>query len=294
MKIAVLFVIFVFAPPIFAEVQPEDIKYFLWNSKTSNEEVSINNYGTNLIRNVPWKILVHGWMDNIEAFWYLDAINVFVDELNANVVIIDWSEHSRQIYSTSMARVPIIGDYIAQFILGLVNLEGVDLNQVHLLGHSLGGQLTGFTGKAVQSRTGKKVDRITGLDPAGPGFATASRENRLDSNDANKVDVIHTDSGVLGLGISISVGHVNFWPNGGSAIQPGCSEFLCSHSRSAWFYIEGVKSKGFVSTRCSSFLNYRLGLCRNNEQNLLGEFTDHTLTGDFYLITNAEAPFARG
>ena len=62
---------------------------------------------------------------------------------------------------------------------------------------------------------------MTGLDPALPLFSvnTARAESRLDSTDANFVDVYHTNGGWKGrLG---ALGHVDFYINSG-ANQPGC------------------------------------------------------------------------
>lgn len=64
-----------------------------------------------------------------------------------------------------------------------------------------------------------KLPRITGLDPAMPGFITADNENKLDASDAKFVDVIHTNALVQGQ-IQES-GHVDFYVNGGT-LQPGC------------------------------------------------------------------------
>lgn len=44
----------------------------------------------------------------------------------------------------------------------------------------------------------------------------------LDKSDANFVDVIHTAGGAAGY--FGTVGHVDFYPNGGTPIQPGCLE----------------------------------------------------------------------
>lgn len=67
---------------------------------------------------------------------------------------------------------------------------------------------------------------ISALDPAGPLFHES--EVRLREDDAEFVDVIHTNSGPASsgkLGIDRNVGHIDFYPNGGSK-QPACS-FWC-------------------------------------------------------------------
>lgn len=60
---------------------------------------------------------------------------------------------------------------------------------------------------------------LTGLDPAMPMFAGRDRDNRLDSEDAKFVDVIHTSAFVQGQ--YARSGHVDFYMNGGIE-QPGC------------------------------------------------------------------------
>jgi hypothetical protein len=60
------------------------------------------------------------------------------------------------------------------------------------------------------------------LDPAGPDFYQSQIPDRLDASDALFVDVIHTDGAprmISGFGYLGVLGHVDFYPNGGSA-QP--------------------------------------------------------------------------
>lgn len=67
-----------------------------------------------------------------------------------------------------------------------------------------------------------------GLDPAGPLFESQDPRARLDSSDADFVDVIHSNGENLilgGLGSSQPMGHVDFYPNGGR-MQKGCSHLI--------------------------------------------------------------------
>lgn len=62
------------------------------------------------------------------------------------------------------------------------------------------------------------------MDPAAPGFSVNDTETRLDTTDADFVDIIHTNSGTLlqgGESMIEPIGHADFYPNGGQR-QPGC------------------------------------------------------------------------
>ncbi len=70
--------------------------------------------------------------------------------------------------------------------------------------------------------------RVTGLDPAGPGFYILNKlypavvvPEHLSADSARFVDVIHTNGGYFGG--SVSTGTVDFWPNGGQ-FQQGCQD----------------------------------------------------------------------
>ena len=65
---------------------------------------------------------------------------------------------------------------------------------------------------------------LPGLDPAYPLYSMENTEQRLDTSDAEFVDVIHTNSGTLlheSLSFPQAIGHIDFFANGGHS-QPGC------------------------------------------------------------------------
>lgn len=69
-------------------------------------------------------------------------------------------------------------------------------------------------------------------------YFSSDTKRRLCDTDATYVDVIHTDSGILGF--PKSVGHADFYPNGGKAMQPGCSTTytvdLAGYCKFFWWY----------------------------------------------------------
>merc|ERR1711915_578025 len=103
------------------------------------------------------------------------------------------------------------------------------VEKIYFMGHSLGAHMMSFAAKDIFEITGKKVGRITALDPAGPLFNACASKYRIDASDAQFVDTVHTDSGYFPYqGMVKSVSDADFKVNGGSG-QPGCSDHSCNH-----------------------------------------------------------------
>lgn len=71
---------------------------------------------------------------------------------------------------------------------------------------------------------------LIGLDPACPGFMIIPlQREHLSKDDGEFVDVIHTAGGIFGC--MDSLGHVDFYPNGGIAPQPGSGILILDSSK---------------------------------------------------------------
>lgn len=92
---------------------------------------------------------------------------------------------------------------------------------------------------------------VVGLDPAFPFYKFENVTSRLSWKDAKFVDVIHTDGGVLGN--PWPLGHADFYPNQGIALQPGCAKQELSKNR--WYSIVGkpCTAKDFLLALFSVF-----------------------------------------
>lgn len=106
----------------------------------------------------------------------------------------------------------------------LINLltSDLDILKLHLVGYSVGTHITGLIGRQIKERSASKfvVKRITALDPAFPMFYPEIFYKPISKDDAEFVDVIHTDAGLYGT--PLATGTADFWPNGGYVPQPGC------------------------------------------------------------------------
>ncbi|XP_022917739.1 lipoprotein lipase-like [Onthophagus taurus] len=275
-------------------VKDEDVKFYLTNSKLSYEQISTGTGTLDINPQKQVKIICHGWVDSIDSDWYVDAKAEYVRRGMTNVIGVDWGTHANGLYSSAVKASQPVGEIIGKLVLYLHNTYGVPLSQIHLIGHSLGAHISGFAGKYVLATSGKRIGRITGLDPAGPSWEKKDADSRLAVGDADFVDVMHTDGGNLGL--DEVIGDVDYYPNGGVSRQNGCGILAvgCSHNRAPKYFYESINSNGFVTVQCSSEKDFNNGNCDSNPRTVMGENVDTSLRGTFYLSTNKEAPFAIG
>lgn len=219
-------------------------------------------------------------------------------------------------YLRAAASTRNVGRSVAMVIDHMVTEHNANLEDIHVIGHSLGAHTAGFSGMFSKSGKGKKVGRITGLgevvlmanfsimfcklcfqDPAYPGFRDAEKTNQnLDPSDAEFVDVIHTCAGTLGH--NKNLGHADFFPNGGKATQPGCdfsSDFVgaCSHGRSYRYFAESVFiTNGFMAFECKSWDDFVSKNC-NGDPLPMGEATPNTANGTYFLETTGGPRYAK-
>ncbi|CAG5013432.1 unnamed protein product, partial [Parnassius apollo] len=147
-------------------------------------------------------IFVHGFTDDPTKESFLNISEAFLSKGEVCVMALDGSSLIRWLYLRSTTYVRFMGRKVGEVLASMVN-KGTNASTIHMIGHSLGAHISGFAGKTLERLTGKRLGRISALDPAGPCFSHVSPELRLKNTDADFVDVIHTDSGVYGLKDSI-------------------------------------------------------------------------------------------
>ena len=114
---------------------------------------------------------------------------------------------------------------------------------------------------SVKSEFDFTIDRITGLDPAGPLFEETEAPVRIDPSDARFVDILHTNGGAENggfLGMNAAFGHADFYPHGGRQ-QPQCGvNFNCSHGEAYRYYIDSVRTGGCGFSACTAQVSLKI------------------------------------
>jgi len=261
--------------------------------------------------------MAHGWNSDGTSAWLTNMKNAILDREDINAVIVDWGGGAQILnYAQAASNTRTVGAYAAAVYQNLLRVGGSAASRMWCVGHSLGSHVCGHAGMKMPSN--QRLGRVTGMDPAGPLFEPQSNK-AVGINTASGVfvDILHTDSrGASALGTLRDLGHIDFYPTGGSG-QPGC--FLetvfdnvdkwdsddpelydgCSHSRAYQFMIESIKSDCFRATqRCTNF-NIMPGSC--SACGGCGAFpcaymgyaaeTSCNRTGMYYLTVTAGAPY---
>lgn len=160
-----------------------------------------------------FRLIIHGFGQNGRSNISRDLKNSYLARGNFNVIVTDWSQVSSVYYEYARYRVDTTGIAVSRFIEWM----NLNYNILHVVGFGLGAHVAGIAGKnSVKGR----IRRIIGLDPAQPLFNEYTTANRLNSGDAQLVEVFHSNGGVLG--IFNPIGDINFYINNGKT-QPECA-----------------------------------------------------------------------
>ncbi|XP_073454369.1 lipoprotein lipase [Aquarana catesbeiana] len=291
----------------------EDTCYLIPGQEHSIAECNFNQTSKTFV-------VIHGWtVTGMYESWVPKLVDaLYRREPDSNVIVVDWLSRAQQHYPVSAGYTQLVGQDVASFIDWMEEQLNYPVDNIHILGYSLGAHAAGVAG----SLTKNKVNRITGLDPAGPSFEYAEISVTLSPDDADFVDVVHTYS--VGtpdrsIGIQRPVGHIDIYPNGGN-FQPGCNigetirlmaekglrGFVdmdqivkCSHERSIHLFIDSLlnEEKPSMAYRCNSKEAFDKGLClscRKNRCNTLG-YKVNKIRGKrsakMFMKTSSQMPF---
>lgn len=208
--------------------------------------------------------IIHGFRPTgSPPVWMEELVQSLLNVQEMNVVVVDWNRGATTvIYTHASGKTRKVALILKEFIDEML-AKGASLDNIYMIGVSLGAHISGFVGEMYAGKLG----RITGLDPAGPLFNGKPAEDRLDPSDAQFVDVIHSDTDALGY--KEPLGHIDFYPNGGLD-QPGCPKtifggmkyFKCDHQMSVFLYIASLQNNCSISAYpCDSYRDYRNGKC---------------------------------
>ncbi|VEN41306.1 unnamed protein product [Callosobruchus maculatus] len=279
----------------------DDITFFLYTKEQpstaepiilGSETLESNLRDTLFDPRRPTKIIIHGYNSDMDLSALVEIRKEYLKSQDYNIFTVDWSPLGQApCYVGALWNIRQVGKCSAQLVERIKELGAED---IHVIGFSLGAHVANFLAVSLRPY---RLPRITGLDPALPGFVTAIKDDKLDKTDAYFVDVYHTNAFMQGK--AEESGHVDFYVNGG-ILQPGCWAeprfFACNHHRAPIYFAETVNTpKGFWGWPCPSYFMYLTGSCPPRDpQVIMGEFINSTSSGVYLVITESVPPYAAG
>lgn len=171
---------------------------------------------------------------NVIVFeWETSDMQEFADISNSTIIAVEWGFNGLSCYGYVQITLCLL-DKIVDFI-ALLLTKCVKIETLQLIGHSLGAQLVGYLAQHIKATSGEQVQKVFGLDPAGPGFGLGLRCQGIQNWYANYSMVFHSNPCQLGT-CDLTFGDTNVLINPSRGYcQPNCRSqcFLnpgCSHS----------------------------------------------------------------
>jgi pimeloyl-ACP methyl ester carboxylesterase len=208
-------------------------------------------------KNAKTYVVIHGYLSSANEQWVQDIEASLAEDKSANVLSLDWlggnfiKSASNKYYSAAASRTESAGEQLAQYLKD----QGIDSDNVTIVGHSLGAQVAAFASQESLRITGKKFDKIIGLDPAGPNFGAYGNIGNniqfgriktspygLNDDSARRVIALHTSDT---LGVSYDVGALDVYVNRQDSFQPESSTAIGNHSYAHQLYIKLLKGEKF-------------------------------------------------
>ncbi|CAI6346432.1 unnamed protein product [Macrosiphum euphorbiae] len=258
-----------------------------------------------------WSLYNSGWNPNkknvivIHGFNGAENNRVMVILRNAylmrgdfNVFMVDWSPLTvYPCYLSSLRNTRLVSQCTAQLYAHLT-YSGASAYQIHCVGHSLGAHICGM----ISNHLTERQHKIIGLDPAKPLVDLFTMDEfRLTRDDADFVEVIHTNSGVYGE--YPQIGHVDFCVNGGR-MQPICTsqaniiqQSRCSHFKSVCYYALSLSRRRnkFLGVQCTETCDSVMLPSFSNRIDVIpmGLQTPEWVRGTFYVAYEDPDNFCR-
>ncbi|KAK6640645.1 hypothetical protein RUM44_012342 [Polyplax serrata] len=268
-----------------------EINFYHYFGPTDASRMKVNPLEKNSLQEILWDphkhniIYIHGYGSGDSDIPTTILRDAYLTNGSYNVFVVDWSAYSKiPCYSSAVHNINAVAKCTAQFYRSLRS-QGVRSDRITCVGHNLGAHGCGLISKHVNFR----INKIIGLDPAGPMVPNSSK---LKSGMANYVQAIYTNAGRFAD--SISNGRANICINGGKA-QPNCRNStigsdLCSHLVSVCYMAESIA--GSITRRAQPCARQCPFGSRKGQGPgkpvLVGQLTPDKVTGSYCLFTNDE------
>lgn len=171
----------------------QNISFFLYtrDSQDNPTQLDLSQPETlkrsNFVLNRPLVVLIHGYTGHRDFAPNRQIRPAYFKNDEFNIISVDYKYLALEpCYLFAVKNLPTVANCTAQLLDFLIDNNIFKIESIHVIGFSLGAQTAGMVANYL--REGRKLKRITGLDPAKPMFIRAGNDGRLDRSDAEFVE----------------------------------------------------------------------------------------------------------
>lgn len=253
-------------------VDPEKVKFIIFDSP--NRYVRVN---TKHLESVPQmkqniKLYVPGIMEiPLESGQSL-ANEYEKSDSNVTVVVVDYSEYKNCSLKLLIPEtLQDVGRLTAVFIVHLLR-SNYTMEDVHVIANQVGIHAVEQTVALVD----ETFPRVTALDPCFTVLNGIPARRQDGRRSVDLVDVIYVN--LAAIPESDDIPYALFFPNGGLNLTATSNDGLALK-----YYRNTINNpKLYKAARCDRYATYKLGLCKQNPINWMGEHVQKE-TGTFFL-----------
>ena len=135
----------------FGSFVPGQKTYFCIHGYTSDQAWTCDHLAKSLkMKNKKWNVInvewLHGAAPSSDGNWWEFSENFLTED-----------------YSKAASNTRIVGRQVANFISSMITARLVEPSKIHLIGHSLGGHVSGYAGKWFYQMYDERIGRISAL-----------------------------------------------------------------------------------------------------------------------------------
>lgn len=107
------------------------------------------------IEDVSIKVLIHGYIASRYHTSIEPIKQAYLSAGNVNLIIVDWSQASYQMYDVSRALTSQVAKRVTEILENFLQQNNISSDLVHLIGHSLGAHIAGNVGRTLSTPVGR-------------------------------------------------------------------------------------------------------------------------------------------
>ncbi|XP_050554732.1 phospholipase A1 member A [Spodoptera frugiperda] len=139
---------------------------------TTNDSASLHQSNFDFSKKV--KVLTHGWLNHGYSPMPESIKEAYLNVSDLNIIVVDWGVAANVNYILASYNVASVGRLLTEFLNFLIG-EGVSMDDVHLIGHSLGAHVVGIAGAYVKKGPIDTITETLSFHFLSPGFCAHNR-----------------------------------------------------------------------------------------------------------------------